>query len=278
MNRKYFLSVIAIFKNESWNLNEWISHYVNEGVEHFYLINNNSSDDFMKPLQSWLTQGMVTLIEDDSKWAQKRLYDKHFLDKSNESEWFIIADLDEFIYARNGFKTVAEYLKTRGERIGMIKIPWKMFGSGGHLKQPKSVLSSFVKRSEYTGKRKKEWMRSKKIIHCKSIVRGNAVKKFNIHYSKTKFWYFTENAKGKKIFTPPWGKSDTTISETLLSQSFLQLNHYNIQSWEWFSKTKVGRGSASTSTHEHIRNKEYFSRNDLMSDDIIDQELALKNY
>ena len=32
--------IVAIFKNESHILEEWIQHYIKEGVQHFYLINN----------------------------------------------------------------------------------------------------------------------------------------------------------------------------------------------------------------------------------------------
>ena len=45
----FFLSLYAIFKNESHILKEWILHYLEEGVEHFYLIDNGSTDDY-KPI------------------------------------------------------------------------------------------------------------------------------------------------------------------------------------------------------------------------------------
>jgi len=43
---KYYLSVYAIFKNESVALEEWLTHYINEGVDHFFLIDNGSTDDY----------------------------------------------------------------------------------------------------------------------------------------------------------------------------------------------------------------------------------------
>ena len=46
--KKYFLSVLSIFKNESHILEEWLNHYINEGVDHFYLLNNNSDDNYTK--------------------------------------------------------------------------------------------------------------------------------------------------------------------------------------------------------------------------------------
>ena len=42
----HFLSIIAMFKNESYIIEQWIQHYLLEGVNHFYLIDNGSTDDY----------------------------------------------------------------------------------------------------------------------------------------------------------------------------------------------------------------------------------------
>ena len=46
----HFVSVLAIFKNEGMNIKEWIEHYIWQGIEHFYLINNDSTDNYKKIL------------------------------------------------------------------------------------------------------------------------------------------------------------------------------------------------------------------------------------
>ena len=38
--KKYFLAICAIFKNEGKFLKEWLNYYLLAGVEHFYLYNN----------------------------------------------------------------------------------------------------------------------------------------------------------------------------------------------------------------------------------------------
>ena len=45
IKQEYYLSIVAIFKNESWILKEWIEHYLNQGVDHFFLIDNGSTDN-----------------------------------------------------------------------------------------------------------------------------------------------------------------------------------------------------------------------------------------
>ena len=38
MNKKYYFSVASMFRNEAWNLKEWIEHYKFHGADHIYLI------------------------------------------------------------------------------------------------------------------------------------------------------------------------------------------------------------------------------------------------
>ena len=52
--KMYKLSVGALFKNEASILKEWIEHYLHHGVEHFYLINDNSTDNFLDVLQPYV--------------------------------------------------------------------------------------------------------------------------------------------------------------------------------------------------------------------------------
>ena len=56
----HYLSVMAIFKNETMNLKLWIEHYLWQGVEHFYLIDNGSNDNPLSILQEYIDNGIVT--------------------------------------------------------------------------------------------------------------------------------------------------------------------------------------------------------------------------
>jgi hypothetical protein len=99
---KYKLSVAAIFKNESLNFKEWIDHYTHHGVEHFYLINDNSSDNFLEVLSPYINSGIVTIYNSDvAKFGNRQqvMYDKYILPNLKNSQWTIICDLDEFIYS-----------------------------------------------------------------------------------------------------------------------------------------------------------------------------------
>ena len=85
----------------------------------------------------------------------------------------MVVDLDEFIYSRNGFNTIKEYLNSLESNVSQIHIPWKIFGSSDFIQQPKSVIQNFTWRQIYTNPTK---------IECKSIIRTNRIKSIHVHF------------------------------------------------------------------------------------------------
>ena len=60
---KYTLSCCMNMKNEGKFLKEWLDHYISEGVEHFYLIDNGSDDNYNVKIEPYMNK--ITLIKDD---------------------------------------------------------------------------------------------------------------------------------------------------------------------------------------------------------------------
>jgi len=137
MSYKYNLSVCVCVKNEAKYINEFLQHYVNQGVEHFYIINNKSSDNIVEILNNHKYKELITLFEDDreiemystynGKYIQKKIFDDYFLPIiTKETKWAIIVDADEFMYGKNGY-TIKTYLSTVSEDIGTIYVIWNIF-------------------------------------------------------------------------------------------------------------------------------------------------------
>ena len=61
----FVLAIVAMFKNESSILESWIEHYIKEGVQHFYLIDNGSTDDYQKILNPYMD--IITLVKDPDR-------------------------------------------------------------------------------------------------------------------------------------------------------------------------------------------------------------------
>jgi hypothetical protein len=254
------LCLVAIFKNESSIMKEYIEHYINQGIDKFFMIDNGSDDNYLDIIQPYIDNNKIELVIDANKYMQIEHYNNYFLEKSKEYDWIIVCDLDEFIYARKEYKTIKEYLLTIDNNISQIVIPWKMFGSNNHIKQPKSVIKSFIKRAQNI---------ENNFINGKSIVRAKNLLKFDIHTHRidNNISISSDNKILDREFL-------FNISENILEESYLHLNHYAIQSYEWFMNIKATRGDVSSKDIDNIRNEYYFKEYDNFSNDIIDDELS----
>jgi len=238
------LVVLAIFKNESHILDEWLTHYKSLGVSHFFLINNGSTDDWkvsLKRHQSYTT--VYTLME---KFSQELHYRKVMNDirKNIVYEWCLVVDLDEFLFPAEETISLLDYCKKimpSTGNVAQVLIPWKVFGSSGHISQPKSV------RTEFTA--------------CRPLVSKTTKSMFRIDCLKTGVMVHGQNVKG-----------------TTLRVNDLHLYHYVLQSYEWFSNVKMKRGDVAHSQFDTIRNHKYFDEYDsgCTSKDTLLQDRVLK--
>lgn len=62
---KYKLAVCAFFKQEAPFLKEWLEYHLLLGVEHFYLYNNHSLDNYLEVLDPYIRVGIVEMRD----WA-----------------------------------------------------------------------------------------------------------------------------------------------------------------------------------------------------------------
>ena len=97
--------------------------------------------------------------------------------------------------------------------------------------------------------------------------------KFNIHSHVVTNDNYVIPCNGLSKIHP--NNSFVKISEEILQTSYLHLNHYAIQSYDWFMRVKSTRGAADQLVNETVRNEAYFRRFDEHSNDIDDQELFL---
>jgi len=281
------LCLIAIFKNESHILKEWVNHYLNQGVQTFFLIDNGSTDNYFPIIESYIKNKIIYLVKDNKPHSQTELYNKYFLNICKKYTWVIICDLDEFIYARNGFKRISDYLQyiNNYNHISQIFIPWKMFSSNGYntldKKQPDSVIKTFTKRFDYNKNKSVDGITFKEGIYSftytKCIAKTKYLLKLEIHSQKMipefdNYYNFITPFHKKNINIIHKNTSFCIINEYILKKSFLNLNHYAIQSLDYFTRVKMTRNDAFY--YKNIRNKEYFNKYDNNSNDKDDNELS----
>jgi hypothetical protein len=260
---KYKLAIGAIFKNESHIFNEWLEHYINQGVEKFYLIDNGSTDEYMKEIQRFMDK--ITLFRDEKQHAQNDHYNRYVLPlcRKQEAEWLLVCDLDEFIYARKSFKTITEYLQNLPDHVSAVRIPWKMFGSNGYKDQPKRVVRSFLKREYFNNK-------PFKANNYKSIARTSEIFFIGMHGMQVKNGIYIDPSNRPLNFLDP-----VSLTEEDLDKFFLHCNHYAIQSYNWFMKVKATRGDAGYV--KNCRDENYFRAYDSCGNAMYDDELKRIN-
>ena len=133
-NKEYkdIVSLCGIFKNEGKYLEEWIQYHLVVGIDHFYLYNNNSDDNYLQVLEPYIENGIVDLIEWPYDHAQMKAYEDCYSKHKNDTNWLTFIDVDEFIcpIADDNIKS---WLKSYKNYPG-VAVYWKQFGSNGKLK------------------------------------------------------------------------------------------------------------------------------------------------
>ena len=234
----YKLSIISMFKNESSIIKQWIEHYLDEGVEHFYLIDNGSTDDYNSQIKDYMNY--ITLIIDPYRKpinTQNILINKYFLDKiKKESEWVIICDIDEYIFNINSNKNIYDYLKTL-DNISKVILPWKCFA--GHKNKniiPDDIcLSLFARTNEI-----KYGNNYFKYGFSKSIIKTEDLIKLEVHNSS-----INDESKIKLL----------NISDEL------HLNHYQLISEMYYKTIKCVRGGGQSSHTNKYTMDFYYNEN-----------------
>jgi hypothetical protein len=269
------LGVGAIFKNESHVIEEWINHYLREGVDRFFLIDNGSSPEYDSTKIIEKYKEVCVLYRDPEPYKQIEHYNKYIMRHISEVDWMIIVDLDEFMYSRGPYDTIKDYLITIPREISQIKTIWKIFSSNNFIFQPPLVVPYFVNIARYE-------------LQFKSVFRTSDISYINIHQSIMKRGH---NACAIKVHSNKcternlfcdcqnYCKEGKESNENLkkIDQYLLHLNHYQIQSWEFFRNVKMSRGDCYSASFNHIRNEKHYF-NSVDKNNIIDEELKIKHY
>lgn len=136
--KKYSFSICTCFKNESSNLKEWIEYHKLIGVDHFYLYNNNSTDDYKKILKPYIEEGSVTLIEFSQTPVQPYCYEHWIRHFRSESSWLAMTDIDEYFVPLRDVD-IKEWLR-KWQKYPVILVYWKMFGTSGLIEHNDNKL------------------------------------------------------------------------------------------------------------------------------------------
>jgi glycosyltransferase involved in cell wall biosynthesis len=236
----HYLIVLSQLKNEAMTLETWIKHYIWQGCDHIYLIDNGSTDESVDIINKYINDGFpITLDIIPTKHNQvgnmREVYDKY--DLQTNTKWLINADLDEFWYVPNS--TLKETLP-KFEKYDIVIGKWLLFGSDGWIEQPKDIRTAIKKR------KKESAPNTKWIVQTKHL-KSEGIDVHNVH---------------------------TNENKTFCDEDVFRLNHYPIQSLDFFKKVKMTRGDVASGAYENVRDMSYFEEYDKFTDTL---DETLKN-
>ncbi len=226
---KYYISLVAVFQNEARFLREWIEFYLLMGVEHFYLYNHLSSDDYMEILDPYIKNGIVELkdVKENPKnlqeWnsLQTKLYTETAWKVKDLSEWLIVVDTDEFLFPVKA-KNLKEILK-KYDDYAALSVNWKMFGTGDveKIEPDKLLIESLTKSANHQD------------LHVKTIVKPRYVKDFTNPHFPNLLPCYSQVTENFEYFNGPFMPME--------SKNILRINHYWARDFEFFKSQKLNR-------------------------------------
>ncbi len=223
---QYEMTICSMFKNEAPWLKEWVVyHHDVLGFEHFYLYNNDSTDNYMEVLRPFIDKGIVEIID----WSSK---DPSHLNKEfpsvsvagqvayqlgafndclhfralGKAKWVAIIDIDEFFVPSEGASSLRSFLRDCDKKnIGSIRFVWKIFGTShvkdlqaGELLTEKMVLRAPDDPTSWWYTLWKSMHRPEAVVYCHNheaaklhsdfLMKVASQKKFRINH----YWARTE--------------------------------------------------------------------------------------
>lgn len=138
----YFLSLLTRCKDEPF-VDEFVEYYLKEGVEHIYIIDDNSTLEYSDKIKN---HPQVTIyFEQDI--INRNIANQIYHAIKNETQWLIYVDVDEYIVPKkNPQLTIKEQLVQDFDDVDCVKIPWVMMSANGREKNPQSLFKETIYR------------------------------------------------------------------------------------------------------------------------------------
>lgn len=235
----YQMAVASMFLNEAKYFKEWIDYHLMIGVEHFWLYNDGSTDNWQEVLQPYIDKGIVEVYE---KWnshhswvvRQVNAFGDSLSKAEGKTKWFAFIDLDEFIVPMQE-ATLTECLEKHFSNEVAVYVNWRNFGTNNVvLSEGQNILSHIITTSLKNHPRNSVG---------KSIVRPEYLDKryiWSVHFCLLKEGMQYVNGDAERTIT---------FSEGNLAQDgkhhakYIRINHYAFRDETYFRKTRLPRDS-----------------------------------
>lgn len=217
-------------KNEGPYLKEWLDYHLLADVEHFYLYDNESTDNQYEVAKPYVEAGLVDYFPFPGLKKQASAYKDAVKRFKFFSRYMAIIDSDEFIYPKlcvGGAEVVDEILSHDPNAAGLA-INWHLFGSNEQEKADYSrgVMEQFTRRAPENCEPIIKWNSA-----VKTIANPRAIERCgHPHYATYFEGLYAVNENGGIVIGP---------YNMPVTAKKIVLNHYYFKSEEEFIKRKL---------------------------------------
>jgi glycosyl transferase family 92 len=143
----YEVAACLMFCDEAYFLKEWIEYHKMIGIEHFYLFDNGSTDNYLEIIEPYVQAGEVELFHYPKRGENQQqfvhiqcsiIYNQVLELARGKVKWLAIIDADEFIYPVKG-KSLPKILK-KYQEVGGVYVNYLFFGTSHLEKVPEGRL------------------------------------------------------------------------------------------------------------------------------------------
>ena len=241
---KDFLYVITRVRNENVLLKSFVSHYLSQGVDRIYLLDDASTIPYDADILS--NPRVVVLKSVQARRRKQQMYDANELYKQLRSKvtWVMNVDVDEFVHSRRNGATIREKLETTFKDVDCVFVPWIMFSFNGQQHEPKDVIKEHVyrwnhdKKHPHPNKDRKNRCRYDG-IECKSVFKTSRFESMkDPHhpteptFGKTIYYIYVDGSTNEPIGPNFMGSYYSKIREKDIATAHLICNHYRFTSLE----------------------------------------------
>jgi hypothetical protein len=139
----YELGIVTQFRDEAPYLAEWVTYHRLVGVDHFWLYDDGSTDDWQNALAAPLAGGIVEVLSLPEKHGpdvptavkQPGTFRDGLRRARGRTRWVALIDVDEFLLPMTA-PTVPDCLARHFTTASGVYVNWRMFGTNRQVVLP----------------------------------------------------------------------------------------------------------------------------------------------
>ena len=226
------LGICTIQRDRARWIKEWVCFQYLMGFRKFYFFAHDCVDNTHEVVLELSKKFDIKVfsIANDVERPQLACFQHAYSTFGHEVDWMAFIDGDEFLFPVEKSTLQEALVDFDYEKLSALAVYWATFGSSGHMTEPDGlIIDNFRHRLTLDHPHNR---------HIKSIVRGRqgqfATIGQNAHMFNTIMGTFDE-----KLRPISFGRTDYEPSHEIL-----RINHYTLQSWEFYKGWKQTSGAA----------------------------------